>query len=88
VRRVLRTAGTITLVISLFMALFGAYGIDYTASAKLFFIYWTIFFVMLMSAVGIAVVDILMTIFKFRKEHADLRREFGSRTRKTDAHDI
>ena len=87
VRRVLRTVGAITIVISLVMALYGAYGIDYTASARLFLIYWTIFVVMLMSAVSIAILDILMTIVKFRKEHADLRREFGSRSRKTDAHD-
>jgi len=87
VRRALRTLGTITLVISLFMALFGAYGIDYTAFARVFFIYWTMFFVMLMSAVGIAVLDVLMTIVKFRKEHAELRTEFRSRSRKTGAHD-
>ena len=87
VRRVLRAAGTSTLVISFFMALFGAYGINYTASARLFFIYWTIFVVMLMSALSIAILDILMTIARFRKGHADLRREFASRTRKTDAHD-
>lgn len=87
VRRVVRTIGAITILISLFMALYGAYGIDYTASARVFFIYWTIFVVMLMSAVGIAVLDILMTIVKFRKEHAELRREFGKRARKSDAHD-
>lgn len=80
----LRLAGVAALAIVVPMALLGAYVFDFTGSARSFFIYWTAFFVLLMSAVVLAVFDAAATIVRFRKERTKLRKafrhEFGSRS--------
>jgi protein-S-isoprenylcysteine O-methyltransferase Ste14 len=58
------------------MALFGAYSINFKSSARLFFFYWSVFFVMLISAVTCAVLDAFTTMIRFRKEHRKLHRAF------------
>jgi hypothetical protein len=73
-RLVLRWCGMIALVIALLMALFGAYGFDPRVSPKLFFVYWTVFFILLVGAILVAVLDALATIIKFRQEHMKLRK--------------
>ena len=80
-RLVLRWIGAITLTISLFMALYGAYGFDTATSAGVLFVYWTVFFFCMMSTLIIAVLDVLMTIVKFRKAHTELRRSFSDGVR-------
>jgi hypothetical protein len=75
-RFVLRSAGIAALAIVIPMALLGAYVFDLADSARSFFIYWTIFFILLLSAIAIAVVDTLLTIVRFRKEHMKLRKAF------------
>ena len=80
-RLILRWIGALTLVISLLMALYGAYGFDTSTSAGALFFYWTVFFVCMMSTIIIAILDALMTIIGFRKAHTDLRRSFSKNTR-------
>ena len=75
-RRVLRTVGIVTLVIVIIMALVGAYAFDFTASPRSFFIYWSIFFTLLLGVIGVAVIDAIATIIRFRKEHMKLRNMF------------
>ena len=72
-RRVVRSAGIAAILISALMTLFGAYGPPRDFSPKAFWVYWTIFFIFLMGAIGLAMVDAMITIVKFRKEHSDLR---------------
>jgi hypothetical protein len=75
-RLVLRSTGIVTLAAAALMAILGVYVFDFGASAKAFFIYWTIFFVLLLSAVTLAVVDTATTFIKFRKEHMKLHNSF------------
>lgn len=72
----MRSAGVAALVAVVSMALLGAYVFDFTDSARSFFIYWTVFFVLLMSAIVLAVFDAAATIVKFRKERTMLRKAF------------
>ena len=73
-RRVFRWIGIVVLMIALFMALIGAYVLKSTISVRFFFVYWTIFFLLLLSAIVLAMFDALATIVKFRKEHTELRK--------------
>ena len=73
-RRVVRWAGTTAIVIALFMAIFGAYGFGTDVTPTFLYVYWTTFFLFLMSAVGLAMIDSMITIAKFKKEHSDLRQ--------------
>jgi hypothetical protein len=72
-RRVVRWAGTATIVTALFMAVIGAYGFGEDVTPRFLYIYWTIFFLFLMGAVCLAMIDAMITIAKFKKEHRDLR---------------
>lgn len=72
----LRTAGIVALVIVIFMALVGTYAFDFRGSPRAFFVYWTVFFVLLMSVIALAVLDAAATMFRFRKEHTKLRNVF------------
>lgn len=76
-RRVVRSAGIVAILISALMTLFGAYGPPADFSPKAFWVYWTIFFFFLMGAIGLAMVDAMITIVKFRKEHRDLWKLAG-----------
>jgi Kef-type K+ transport system membrane component KefB len=73
-RRVLRRVGSIAIGTALLMALFGAYKVGSEVSPKVFYVYWTIFFVFLMSAIALAMLDALLTMIKFRKEREKLKR--------------
>jgi hypothetical protein len=73
-RRVVRWTGSVAIVTALFLAVFGAYGLPKGLAPRAFWIYWTIFFFFLMVAIGLAMTDAMITIVKFREEHADLRR--------------
>ena len=73
-RRVVRWAGTISIAVAFFMAIFGAYGFGKDVTPRFLYIYWTIFFLFLMIAVALAMIDALITMAKFRKEHSDLRQ--------------
>ena len=73
-RRVFRWVGVVALAIALFMAVLGAYGLDTRSSLRLFFVYWTVFFALLLGAIALAVFDALVTMVKFRKEHMELRK--------------
>ncbi len=50
------------------------YGLDTRSSLRLFFVYWTVFFALLLGAIALAVLDALVTMVKFRKEHMELRK--------------
>ena len=73
-RRVVRRVGSITIGTALLMALFGAYKVGSEVSTKVFYVYWTIFFVFLMSAIALAMFDALLTMVKFRKERGKLQK--------------
>lgn len=73
-RRVVRWMGTIAIAGAFLMAIVGAYGFGTDVTPKFLYIYWTIFFLFLMAAVALAMIDALITIAKFRKEHNDLKR--------------
>ncbi len=73
-RRVVRWAGVAAIVTALFLAVLGAYGPPRDLAPKAFWVYWTIFFFFLVCAIGLAMIDATITIMKFRREHADLRR--------------
>lgn len=73
-RRVVRWAGTTAIVTALFMAIIGAYGFGADVTPKFLYVYWTVFFLFLMSAVALAMIDAIITIAKFKKEHSDLRQ--------------
>jgi hypothetical protein len=72
-RRVVRWTGAVAITTALLLALFGAYGPPRDYSVDAFWAYWTIFIFFLMGAIGLAMIDAMITIMKFRKEHADLR---------------
>jgi amino acid transporter len=72
-RRVLRWVGIGNLAVVVVMALFGAYGIRTTVSPKVFLIYWSVFFILLMGALVLAMFDALTTMVSFKKEHERLR---------------
>lgn len=80
-RRLLRLVGIAAIALSLLMAVFGAYGLGTKVSARVFYIYWTVFFFFLMSAIALAVIDALVTMVKFRREHRDLKRKIGGAMR-------
>lgn len=80
-RRVVRSAGVVAILISALMTLFGTYGPPADFSPKAFWVYWTIFFLFLLGALGLAMVDAMITIVKFRKEHKDLREMAGDTMR-------
>ncbi len=73
-RRVVRRVGSIAIGTALLMALFGAYKVGSEVSTKVFYVYWTIFFVFLMSAIALAMFDALLTMVKFRKERGKLQK--------------
>ncbi len=73
-RRIIRWVGIIMLVIIALMAAFGAYGLRTTASMRVFVIYWTVFFILMMTVIVLAMFDALMTMAKFKKEHEKLRK--------------
>jgi hypothetical protein len=75
-RGILRTTGIAALVIVILMALIGGHALDFTGSPRSFFIYWTVFFILLLSAIALAVLDAIATIVRFRKEHTKLRNTF------------
>jgi hypothetical protein len=75
-RFVVRLVGLALLAVVVIMALLGAYVLDFSASARSFFIYWSVFFVLLMSVIAVALFDTVATIVRFRKEHAKLRSAF------------
>ena len=75
-RRVFRWVGIINLAIVVIMALYGAYGLKTSVSVRVFFIYWSVFFLLLMSAIVLAMFDALATMAKFKKEHEKLRESF------------
>ena len=83
-RRIVRSIGTISIVTSLVMALIGAYGLGASVSAKVFYIYWSVFFLFLFAAVMMATIDALVTMVKFRKEREDLKKMAGSAMRSGD----
>jgi polyferredoxin len=80
-RRAFRWAGIIMLAATVLMALFGAYGLKTTVPVKMFFFYWTIFFVLLWCTIALATFDALLTIVRFRKEHKKLRESIGRQLR-------
>ncbi|MFQ5551971.1 MAG: hypothetical protein ACE5FJ_12125 [Gemmatimonadales bacterium] len=73
-RRVLRWVGTAAIGIAFLMALFGAYRVGSKVSTRVFYVYWTVFFFFLMSAIALAMFDALVTIARFRKEHKELQK--------------
>ena len=77
-RRVFRWVGIINLIIVIIMAIYGAYGLKTTVSVKIFFVYWSVFFLLLMSAIVLAMLDALTTMAQFRKEHERLRESIRS----------
>jgi heme A synthase len=77
-RRVFRWVGIINLVVLILMALFGAYGLKTSVSVRTFFVYWSIFFILLMAAIALAMFDALATIAKFKKDHEKLRAAIRS----------
>jgi len=77
-RRVFRWVGIINLAIVVIMALYGVYGLKTTISARTFFVYWSIFFLLLLGAIVLAMVDALATMARFKKEHEKLRNSIGS----------
>lgn len=72
----MRMIGAGAIFVVLIMAYLGAFVLDLTASALAFFIYWSVFFFLLLLAIGIATLDALATIGKFKNEHARLRSFF------------
>jgi hypothetical protein len=75
-RRLMRLIGAAILAVVFIMALLGVFVFDVNSSPNRFFIYWTIFFLLLLSAVVIAMLDALATIGKFWGEHEKLRSDF------------
>jgi len=75
-RFAMRVAGAFFLAAVVVMALLGVSVVDVNRSARVFFIYWTIFFFFLLCAIAIAMLDAIVTIGKFRTEHAKLRTVF------------
>jgi len=73
-RRVVRWTGTTAITTSALMAIFGAYKVGTNVSPRVFYVYWTIFFFFLMGAIALAMVDGMITIVKFRKDHIELKR--------------
>ena len=77
-RRVFRWVGITNLAIVVIMALYGVYGLKTTISARMFFVYWSVFFLLLMGAIVLAMFDALATMAKFKKEHENLRDSIRS----------
>ncbi len=75
-RAALRLIGAMILVIVGLMALLGGFVLDLAASPTLFLIYWAVFVLLLLIVVLIAMFDVVATIGKFKKEHAQLRDLF------------
>ena len=76
-RRVVRSAGTTAISTAALMALYGAYGLGVEVSARAFYIYWTVFFVFLMGALALAIMDALITVAKFKQERESLKEAAG-----------
>jgi hypothetical protein len=72
-RRIFRWIGIIDLIIVVVMAAYGAYGLKTDVSPKTFFLYWSVFFILLMAAIVLAMFDALATMARFKKEHEKLR---------------
>jgi len=58
------------------MALMGIYALDFGESPRSFFIFWTVFFILLLSVLALAVFDAFSTMFNFLKERERLRKDF------------
>jgi uncharacterized membrane protein len=77
VRFALRLFGVVALAIVVVMALCGVYLVNFTDSPGKFVVYWTVFFCLLFGVILLAVLDTLLTMWRFRKERERLSREFG-----------
>ena len=75
-RAALRLTGAVVLLIVALMAVLGGFVFDLAASAGLFLIYWTIFALLLLVAIMIAMFDAVATIGRFKREHAQLHDKF------------
>lgn len=75
-RFAMRLIGAGILAVVVIMAILGAFVLDLMKSFTAFFIFWTVFFLLLLAAIVIAMLDALATIGKFRQEHAKLRSTF------------
>jgi hypothetical protein len=75
-RRAMRAAGASILALVVLMAVLGVFVLDLTTSVNAFFIFWSVFFLLLLLAIIIAMLDALATVGKFRGEHARLRSVF------------
>jgi hypothetical protein len=76
-RRIVRSAGTTAISTAVLMALYGAYGLGVEVSARAFYIYWTVFFVFLMGALALAIMDALITVAKFKQDRESLKKTAG-----------
>jgi cobalamin biosynthesis protein CobD/CbiB len=84
-RRAMRMIGAGAIIIILIMAFLGVFVLDLTTSALAFFIYWSAFFLLLLLAIGIAMLDAVATIGKFKNEHAKLRSFFQQELEEQDS---
>lgn len=75
-RLVMRLAGAVVLAAVLLMAVLGVFVFELKMSANAFFIFWSVFFLLLLIAIAIAMLDALATIGKFKIEHDKLRSAF------------
>jgi hypothetical protein len=80
-RRIVRWIGAVALAVALLMALYGARAVDSRVSPRFFFIYWTVFFVVLMTPVALATLDALATLLRFTTEHKKLLKSFSRQVR-------
>jgi small-conductance mechanosensitive channel len=83
-RFAMRLIGTGILAVVIVMAFLGAFVLDLTKSFTAFFIFWTVFFLLMLTAIAIAMLDALATIGKFRREHAKLRSTFHRKLSEND----
>jgi biotin transporter BioY len=84
-RRALRLAGASTLAIVVLMMLLGVYVLDLSASPRIFFAYWGIFFILLLCVIVLAVFDALATMGKYRGERTRLHEALKRAQRKDSA---
>ena len=75
-RYAMRVIGAGVLAVVVLMFVLGVFVLDLTQSVNTFFIFWSVFFLLLLAAIIIAMLDTIATIGKFRKEHAKLRSFF------------
>lgn len=84
-RRALRLVGVSTLAIVVLMMLLGVYVLDLSASPRVFFIYWGVFFILLLCVIVLAVFDALATVGKYRLERTRLHEALKRAQRKDNA---